>query len=91
VQSLYIDRRDSALDVSGATLLLRHPAETRPMSFPLQNLERVIVSARVDLSTSVLQACSRAGVALVILNPRSADVVSVTLPWTHGHAAVSPR
>lgn len=86
MESLYIDRRDTVLDVNGGALLVRHPGEPRPLSLPLQNLERLVLSARVELSTSVLQACTRAGVAIVVINPRAVDVCTLTLPWTHGHA-----
>lgn len=87
MESLFIDRRDVTLDVDGPVLLVRHRDETRPMAFPLQNVERVVLAARANLSSSVIHACTRAGVSLVLLNPRSADVVSVTMPWRHGNAA----
>ncbi len=87
MESVYIDRRDTALEVSGSALIVRHPDEPRALSLPLQNLQRVVLASRVTLSTTVLQACSRAGVALVVLNTRAPDVCTVTLPWTHGHAA----
>lgn len=87
MESIYIDRRDTVLDVSGAALLVRHSGEPRPLSLPLQNLERLVLSARVELSTTVLQACTRAGVAIVVINPRAPDVCAMTLPWTHGNAA----
>jgi CRISPR-associated protein Cas1 len=86
MESLYIDRRDTRLDVDGGALVVRHPEQARPFSLPLQNIRRVVVSCRLDFSSSVLQALTRAGVAMVILNPKTSDVCTVTLPWTHGHA-----
>lgn len=87
MESVFIDRRDVALDVEGGVLLVRHPDEPRPVGFPLQNVERVVISGRAQLTSSVIQACTRAGVSLVLLNPRAADVCSVTMPWRHGNAA----
>jgi CRISPR-associated protein Cas1 len=86
MESLYIDRRDTRLDVDGGALIVRHPEQARPFSLPLQNIRRVVVSCRLDFSSSVLQALTRSGVAMVILNPKTSDVCTVTLPWTHGHA-----
>lgn len=87
MESLFIDRRNVTLDVDGQVLLVRHPDERRPVSFPLQNIERVVIASKAQLSSSVIQACTRAGVSLLLLNPRSADACSVTMPWRHGNAA----
>lgn len=87
MESLFIDRRGVSLDVEGQVLLVRHPDERKPASFPLQNVERVVIASRVQLSSSAIQACTRAGVSLLLLNPRVADLCAVTMPWRHGNAA----
>lgn len=86
MESLYIDRRDTTLNVEGARLLIHHPDIERPRSVPLAHLKFVVISAATGLGSNVLQALSRAGVALVVLNPRRNDEMSYTLPFRHGHA-----
>jgi CRISPR-associated protein Cas1 len=87
MESLFIDRRGVSLDVEGQVLLVRHPDERKPASFPLQNVERVVIASKAQLSSSVIQACTRAGVSLLLLNPRAIDLCAVTMPWRHGNAA----
>lgn len=86
MESLYIDRRDTQLNVEGERLLVFHPDMARAKSIPLSHLKFLVVSANSSLNTNVLQALSRAGVALVVLNPRKGEDVSFTLPFRHGHA-----
>ena len=86
MESLYIDRRDTTLNVEGERLTIRHPDAVKPQSIPLAHLQFVVISANTALDTHVLQGLSRAGVALIVLNPRKGDDASFTLPFRHGHA-----
>lgn len=86
MESLYIDRRDTVLNVEGERLLVFHPEMARATSVPLSHLKFLVVSANTSLNTNVLQALSRAGVSLIALNPRKSDDAAFTLPFRHGHA-----
>ena len=86
MESLYIDRRDTALNVEGDRLLIHHPECARPRSVPLAHLKFLVISASTSLGSNVLLALSRAGVALVALNPRRNEEMSYTLPFRHGNA-----
>ena len=86
MESLYIDRRDTTLNVEGQRLLIHHPDAIRPQSVPLAHLRFVVISACTSLNSNVLQALSKAHVALIVLNPRKNEETSFTLPFRHGHA-----
>lgn len=86
MESLYIDRRDTVLNTEAGRLLIHHPEAPRPQSVPLAHLRFVVISANTSLSSNVLQALSKAGVALIVLNPRKNEEASFTLPFRHGHA-----
>lgn len=86
MESLYIDRRDTVLNAEAGRLLIHHPDAPRPQSVPLAHLRFVVISANTALNSNVLQSLSKAGVALIVLNPRKNEEASFTLPFRHGHA-----
>ena len=63
MESLYIDRRDTTLNVEGQRLLIHHPDAIRPQSVPLAHLRFVVISACTSLNSNVLQALRHAHVA----------------------------
>ena len=42
MESLYIDRRDTTLNVEGERLTIRHPDAVKPQSIPLAHLQFVV-------------------------------------------------
>lgn len=84
MQTLFIDRKNAVMDVDSGRLILR-VADERPTNLPLRLLEHVIVSARVELSTTVLLAFAKHGITLTITNPRDADNQLVCGGATHGN------
>ena len=67
--TLYIDRKDIELRVSGGALEFHEPGGQRG-SVPLARLERVVLRGRVQLSTSVLGALTEAGAGVLSLSGR---------------------
>nr|MBP8111225.1 CRISPR-associated endonuclease Cas1 [Agitococcus sp.] len=86
MESLYIDRRDTTLSVEGERVIIHHADMVRAQSVPLAHLRFVVISANTQLTTNVLQAFSRAGVACIVINPRKTDDIAFTMPFRHGHA-----
>lgn len=86
MRQLYIDRRDTRLDVDAGRLLIHVPDTPRAASLPLAQLESVTIGASTELSSRVLQALTRHGVRLVLLQERGQQAVTLTEPYRHGHA-----
>ena len=81
MESLYIDRRDTTLSVEGERVIIHHADMVRAQSVPLAHLRFVVISANTQLTTNVLQAFSRAGVACIVINPRKTDDIAFTMPF----------
>jgi CRISPR-associated protein Cas1 len=87
VTTLYLDRRDLALELASGRLRVRHP-EGGLRDVPLALLERVVITATTRLDSSLLAGLGAAGVAVMILNPRGADRVAFLLGAPHNDLAV---
>jgi CRISPR-associated protein Cas1 len=89
MDTVFIDRKGTQLDVDAGRLLLRIPDAVQSVSLPLKQLRFVAVSASVTLSSQVLLALSAAEITLVFLHPRKADQSVVVNGF--GHGAVERR
>src|SRR5690554_6580975 len=87
MQSLFIDRKGTTLDVSGGRLIIRPPDTPRPMSLPVKQVRYLVLSASVDLSSTVLLSLNSAGITLVIINPRQPDGAMICGGHRHGNIA----
>ncbi|MGB5148224.1 MAG: CRISPR-associated endonuclease Cas1 [Porticoccaceae bacterium] len=85
--TLYLDRRDLAVELASGRLRVRHP-DGRVQDVPLALLERVVITATTRLDSSLLARLGAAGVAVMILNPRSADRVAFLLGAPHNDLGV---
>lgn len=79
-QVLFVDRRDSRLDVDRERLLVFSDSLPKPLSVAFSLLSTVVISAKTTLSSQVLLACAKFDVAVVVLNPRDADFSAQFLP-----------
>lgn len=86
MRQLYIDRRDTRLDVDAGRLLIHIPDSPRAASLPLAQMESLTLAAQTELSSRVLQALTRHGIRLVLLQGRGAETITLTEPYRHGHA-----
>lgn len=80
--TLYIDRKDVELRVSGGALEFHEPAGRRG-SVPLSRIERVVLRGRVQLSTSVLGALTEAGAGVLSLSGRQSRYLSTCVGRPH--------
>ena len=80
--TLYIDRKDIELRVSGGVLEFHEPAGRRG-SVPLAHIERVVLRGRVQLSTSVLGALTEAGAGVLSLSGRQSRHLATCVGRPH--------
>lgn len=72
MDTLFIDRKDSALTVESKHLVIRHPAQRQLITAPLAKLKSVIVAAEVAINSKLLWQLAAHQVNLVVLHPREA-------------------
>ena len=80
--TLYIDRKDIELRVSGGVLEFHEPTGQRG-SVPLARLERLVLRGRVQLSTSVLGALTEAGAGVLSLSGRQSRHLATCVGRPH--------
>ena len=85
--TLYLDRRDLAVELESGRLRVRHP-DGGLRDVPLALLERVVITATTRLDSSLLAALGAAGVAVMIINPRNVDRVAFVLGRPHNDLRV---
>ena len=80
--TLYVDRKDIELRVSGGALELHEPTGRRG-SIPIAQIERVVLRGRVQLSTSVLGALTEAGAGVLSLSGRQSRHLATCVGRPH--------
>ncbi|RAU17620.1 CRISPR-associated endonuclease Cas1 [Nitrincola tibetensis] len=85
MESLFIDRKDTTMDVQSSRLIIRIQGQPRPTSFPLNQLKFIVVSSYINLSSRVLLAFDKAGITLVLINPRQNGSWLICNGNRHGH------
>ncbi len=85
--TLYIDHKNAALEVEGATLVARL-GEVRQRPVPLALLERVVCLANVQLDTSVLGTLAEHGIAFSVASQRKPQRRAVLLGSGHNDASI---
>ncbi len=86
MQTLYLDRRDSELDISDGRLQVRIEGAKRPFSIPLNVLEFLVISASVKFTSTLLSRLSQAGITAVFLNPRKQEATCIAHGLLHNAA-----
>jgi len=67
--TLYIDRKNTQLKTE-SNVLIQYVNDKRRRNIPLKYLERIVITAPVQLDTNVLLKIAEAGVQVSIINPR---------------------
>lgn len=80
MQTLYIDRRDTRLDVDREHILVHSPSLPRPLSIAFTYLSSIVISAKTQLHSHVLLACASRGIPVIILDPRSCESHAQYIP-----------
>lgn len=70
MDTLFIDRKHTALTVEGNHLVIRHPEQRQLITAPLASLKSLILATEVSLSSKLLWQCAAHGINLVALHPR---------------------
>lgn len=86
MQTLYIDRKGSALEVESHRLKVHIPNQPRPFSVPLNVLEFLVISAAVEFSSTLLSRLTLANITTVFLNPRKQEATSIAYGLLHNAA-----
>lgn len=86
MQTLYIDRKGSELDINTNRLSVRIPGSERPFSVPLSVLEYLVISASVQFSSTLLSRLSLAGITVIFLNPRKEEATCIAYGLLHNAA-----
>ncbi len=85
MQTLYIDRKDSDLDIQGSRLQVQIPGESKPFSVPVKLLSFIVVSASVRFSSTLLTRLTQAGITVIFLNPRKEEATCIAYGLLHNN------
>ncbi|HHJ38558.1 MAG: hypothetical protein AXA67_03755 [Methylothermaceae bacteria B42] len=84
--TLYLDRKDSELNLEGGALVIRNPEGRKTV--PLALVQRVVIAAKTYLDTNLLGRLAEAGVAVMLLDPRHGTRRAQLLGNGHNDASV---
>ena len=84
MQTLYIDRRDSTLEVDRERLLVHSQNLPKPLSIAFAYLSSIVISAKTQLNSHVLLACAARGIPVIVLDPRSCEDHAQYIPPSSG-------
>lgn len=82
-----LDHKNMQLALEGQTLIARLGNE-RQRSIPLYLLERVVISASVDLQSRVLTALAERGIVVAFISTRKVRIQAVLLGSAHNQAGL---
>lgn len=84
MQTLYIDRRDTQLEVDRERVLVHSNSLPKPLSIAFAYLNSIVISAKTQLNSHVLLACAARGIPVIILDPRTCENHAQYLPPSSG-------
>lgn len=86
MKTIYVDRRDSELEVQGGRLQISIPGTSRPFFVPLNMLEFLVISATVRFTSTLLSRLADAGVTVVVINNRKTSATCIAHGLLHNAA-----
>lgn len=84
MQTLYIDRRDTRLEVDRERILVHSQHLPKPLSIAFAYLSSIVMSAKTQLNSHVLLACAARGIPVIILDARSCENYAQYMPPSSG-------
>ena len=84
MQTLYIDRRDTRIDVDRERILVYSQNLPKPLSIAFAYLSSIVISAKTELNSHLLLACASRGIPVIILDPRSCEHHAQYIPPSSG-------
>lgn len=86
MKTLFIDRKNAALEIDRGRLIVRLEAVRPHTSIPLHNVDMLVVSASVQFSSTLLNGLTQAGITAVFINPRQTENCTITCGMMHNNA-----
>ncbi len=84
MQTLYIDRKDTQIEVDRERILVYASHLPKPLSIAFHYLTSIVISAKTKLTSSLLLACACRGIPVIILDPRSCEYHAQYIPPSSG-------
>lgn len=84
MQTLYIDRKDTQLEVDRERILVHSHNLPKPLSIAFAYLSSIVISAKTQLTSHLLLACASRGIPVIILDPRSCEYHAQYIPPSSG-------
>ncbi len=85
MQRLYIDRKDAQLSVEQKRLVVRYPQPVAPLSYPLRQLDTLVLLNSVQFSSGFLTQLAKQGIDVLCLHSRDSDTMVSCTQFTHGN------
>jgi len=86
METLILDRKNLQLESQSGRLIVRQD-ETAPRSIPLRMIERIVISARVQLDSRLLRRLAAEGIGLIVIDPRHPDDYALLSGAGHNDAS----
>lgn len=86
MKTLFIDRKNTELDIDRGRLIVRTEHARPSASIPTKQIDMLVVSASVQFSSTLLHNLTQAGITAVFINPRQTDACTITCGMMHNHA-----
>lgn len=83
MQTLFIDRKNSEIEVDRGRLLVRIEGVRSHFSIPTKVLQLLVVSAPVQFSSTLLTRLTEEGITTVFINPRRIEACTMTHGMAH--------
>jgi CRISPR-associated protein Cas1 len=84
MQTLYIDRKDTHIEVDRERILVHSTHLAKPLSIAFAYLSSIVISAKTGLTSHLLLACASRGIPVIILDPRSCEHHAQYIPPSSG-------
>ena len=83
MQTLFIDRKNSEIEIDRGRLLVRIEGIRANFSIPTNVLQLLVVSAPVHFSSTLLTRLTEEGITTVFINPRRIEACTMTHGMSH--------
>ncbi|MCB1615854.1 MAG: CRISPR-associated endonuclease Cas1, partial [Pseudomonadales bacterium] len=83
MKTLFLDRKNSEIEISGRRLLVRTGDSKAHFSVPLRQIEQLVISAPVTFSSTLLMSLTYEGINIVFLNQRNKGLCAINQAMMH--------
>lgn len=86
MKTLFIDRKNSELDIDRGRLLVRIEGVSPHFSVPTSNVEQLVISSPVNFSSTLMTKLTQENISVVFINPRKMEGCTLTTGMMHNDA-----